>query len=425
MEQLNIQNLEADSLVPYKNNARQHSPKQIQQIAKSIKQFGFLIPVLIDHNKMIIAGHGRIEAAKKLGIKIVPCIQVHHLSDAQRRAFTIADNRLTENSNWDTELLACEFEELRSLDLDFELETTGFEISEINMIIEDHFSLDQFDQEENDIMIDKNSNSIAKIGDLFALGRHRILCGDALDEKSYSIILKDEKVPLVLTDPPYNVRIHGHVSGRGKKKYREFAMASGEMSAEEFTTFLKTLFEHFCHFSSNGSLHFIFMDWRHMQEILFASHDAYEELKNLCVWVKDVAGMGSFYRSQHELCFIFKNGKGKHINNFELGQYGRYRTNVWKYSGANSLNFRSSDENEALKVHPTVKPKAMLSDILLDCSYKDALVLDPFLGSGSTLIACEQNQRRCLGIEIDPIYVDAAIRRWENFTGQKAIKIKM
>ena len=400
-------------------NTRQHRKRQIKQIAQSIKSFGFNVPVLIDESGKIIAGHGRVLAAQLLGWKEVPVIELAHLTPAQQRAFAIADNRLTENSSWDESLLAESLRELASLDLDFSLEVTGFTMAEIDLKIEGIGApIENHDSAE--AAVESNRPAVTVVGDLWKLGQHRILCGDAVQAGSYNQLMDGKLAEMVFTDPPYNVKIDGHCTGLGGVRHREFPMASGEMSSTEFTDFLKVACQLFVQHSSNGSLHYIFMDWRHAGELLVAGSRAYHELKNICVWVKDNGGMGSLYRSQHEMVFVYKRGSAPHRNNVELGKYGRYRTNVWRYPGANSFS-RESGETNPLAMHPTVKPVALIADAIMDCTARGDIVLDPFLGSGSTLLAAERVGRVCYGMELDPLYVDLAIRRWQRITGQQAI----
>lgn len=417
MQKLHIEHLAVDELKPHPKNPRTHSPKQVKQVAGSIEQFGFVSPVLADAGNQIIAGHGRLLAAKKLGLETVPVVRLEHLSESQAAALRIADNKLTENSTWDEALLAESFQELSAMDLDFDLEITGFEMGEIDLLIlGDESAAD----EEDENLPPVQERTISKTGDLWHLGKHRIFCGNSLEAESYQTLLENDVADMVFTDPPYNVPIDGHVGGLGRQKHQEFVMASGEMSSAEFTDFLASTFQNLAQFSRNGSLHYICMDWRHMPELLEAGQQVYNELKNLCVWVKDNGGMGSLYRSKHELVFIHKHGTSPHCNNVELGKHGRYRTNVWEYSGANSFA-RQSDEGNLLAMHPTVKPVQMVADAILDCTKRDEIVLDAFLGSGSTLIAAEKTGRRCAAIEIDPHYVDVAIRRWQQWTGDTAI----
>ena len=416
MTTLKISYKDPDQLKKRPRNPRTHTPKQIQQIVASIKEFGFISPVLIDGSDEIIAGHGRVEAAKLVGMSDVPTVRVDHLTPAQIRAYVIADNKLAENAGWDRELLTLELQEL-SVDLNFDVTITGFETAEVDLLIGElgEETPDEADQVPE---IDRSVPAVSRAGDRWQIGNHVLLCGDALDENNYVNLLDSQKAQLVFTDPPYNVAIDGHVSGHGRVKHREFAMASGEMSTQEFTKFLETALGCLAEFSSNGSIHFICMDWRHLRELLDAAEKPYGELKNLCVWAKTNAGMGSLYRSQHELIFVFKNGTAPHINNVELGRFGRNRSNVWNYAGVNAFG---SDRDTELAMHPTVKPVAMVADAILDCSKRNGIILDAFAGSGTTLIAAEKTGRRGYGIEIDPHYVDTIIRRFDQVYGLKAI----
>src|ERR1700731_3665167 len=391
-----------DTLQPDPSNPRRHSKKQIGQIAESIKVFGFIVPILIDRDGKTIAGHGRVLAARALGMTKVPTVCLDHLNPAQARVFMIADNKLTENAAWDDQLLAQQFKDLSLLGLDFSLEVTGFEMAEIDLRIE---SLDNLREPDDDPADDlpelPASPPVSKIGDLLMLGNHRVLCGSALDTAAFAGLMGDERAATIFTDSPYNVRIAGHASGLGTIHHRPFPMASGEMTKIQFTAFLGQAFRSLAAFSLDGSLHYICMDWRHLEELLAAGREAYSELKNLCVWVKDNGGMGSPYRSQHELVFVFKHGRSGHRNNVQLGQFGRNRSNIWRYPGANSFA-RGGEEGNLLALHPTVKPVAMVADAILDASARSAIVLDAFLGSGTTVMAAERTGRRCYGLELDP-----------------------
>jgi DNA modification methylase len=403
-------------LVPYKNNPRTHSKNQIRQIARSIEEFGFTNPVLIDRGGNIIAGHGRVKAAENLGLERVPTLCLEDMTEKQKRAYIIADNRLAENADWDEELLALEFEELLHLDIDLTL--TGFDMGEIDLIIGN----DEAPQDEEEVELPSPSDPVVtRPGDLWLCGHHRVLCGNALKRSSYKRLMDGSAADLIFTDPPYNVPIDGHVSGKGAIKHNEFAMASGEMSRDEFEAFLEKVCGNLVQASRPGSLHFQCMDWRHLQELLHAAEKHYTEFKNLCVWNKNNAGMGSLYRSRHELVLLFKNGTVPHINNVALGKYGRHRSNVWSYPGVNTFGKGRMDQ---LSLHPTVKPVAMIADAILDCSNPGDLVLDPFLGSGSTLLAAERTGRECRGMEIDPIYVDVVLRRFEAATGTEPVHAK-
>lgn len=328
-----IEQLPIASLKPWKKNARTHSKKQVRQIAESITRFGFTNPVLIDKENTILAGHGRVEAAKLLALQDVPCIRLEHMTPQQKRAYVLADNKLALNAGWDDEILAEELKELLLQD-EFSIDITGFSIAEVDHIIEESAK-----EETGDPRADQLPNEVptrSKPGDLWQLGKHRLICGNSLDPSVIDELMDNKKAQMVFTDPPYNVPIDGHVCGSGTIKHREFAMASGEMSEQQFTQFLRTAFENMVAHSVDSSIHFICMDWRHMQEVL-AAGKVYAELKNLIVWAKDNGGMGTFYRSRHELIFAFKHGTAAHINSFELGQNGRYRTNVWEYRGVNSM----------------------------------------------------------------------------------------
>jgi hypothetical protein len=324
---MQIETLPADTLKPYANNARSHTKRQISQIAKSIQKFGFCNPVLIDDQRQIIAGHGRVAAAKLIGIEQVPTVKLSHLTDVEKRAYILADNRLAEKAGWDREILAIELQTLVSLN--FEVELTGFETAEIDIILDEaaEASSEATNGEDN-IPVYSTGPAVTRLGDLWDLGSHRLLCADARHRTSYAMLLGETKAEFVFTDPPYNVPIAGHVCGLGRIHHADFAMGCGEMSETEFIGFLKAVFGELSAHTVDGSIHQICMDWRHMAEMLAAGNATYTELKNLCVWNKSNAGMGTFYRSKHELVFVWKNGTAPHINTFELGQFGRSRSNV-------------------------------------------------------------------------------------------------
>jgi DNA modification methylase len=396
-------------------NARTHSPRQVREIARSIERFGFNNPVLVDEDNRIIAGHGRVAAAKSLGRQRVPTLRIDHLSEQEKRAFIIADNRLAEKAGWDREILAIELQGL--IDLNFDVELTGFEIPEIEMIFD--AADPPTNNPEDDLIPDlAHDRAVTKPGDLWILGDHRVLCGDARRREPFTALLLGRAAQLVFVDPPYNVRIRGHVSGKGRVKHREFAQASGEKTSAQFAKFLEESLGLLAEHSTDGAIHFVCSDWRHLDEMLTAGRRVYRELKNLVIWNKTNAGMGSFYRSQHELIFVWKHGRGKHVNNMELGQHGRHRTNVWTYAGANTFG---SDRLETLAMHPTAKPVSLVADAIRDCSRRGDLVLDSFGGSGTTLIACERTQRKARLIELDPPYCDQIVRRWQRLTGQTAV----
>ena len=405
-----------DELRPHDRLLRRHPKRQIKQLARSIQTFGFNVPVLIDRDNTIVAGQGRLLACQELGWTEVPTICVGHLDEAQVKAFMIADNRLSELSTWDDQVLGETLQELSLLNLDFSLEATGFDTGEIDFRIE-ALTASKPKADRGDLVPEPAAGPpVTVLGDLWELDGHRVLCGNALEAANYATLMQGAQAAMVFTDPPYNVPIGGHVSGLGAVRHREFAMACGEMSVAEFTAFLRQAMGLLAEHSRDGSLHMVCMDWRHMGEVIEAAGPVYSELKNLCVWAKDNAGMGSLYRSQHELVFVYKRGTAKHTNNVELGRHGRNRTNVWSYPGVNSFG-RKGEEGNLLALHPTVKPVKLVSDAILDCTARGDIVLDGFLGSGSTLIAAGRVGRRCYGIDLDPLYVDTIVRRWQATTG--------
>jgi DNA modification methylase len=415
MQTLRIEYVAIDELRPAERNARAHSPKQLHQLAAAIREFKFTNPILIDHDNRVVAGHARLEAARMVGLPTVPVIRIEHLSDEQKRALALADNKIGLNSSWDLDVLRAELKELSTGDIPFDVEITGFDTAEIDLVI-DGPSLDEVHPWDD--IPELEMQAVSQPDDHWILGDHHLLCGDALKARSYSELMGDEKARTVFADVPFNVPIQGHVGGLGSIKHREFAMASGEMSESEFTQFLNTAFTGMAGVSVDGAIHFICMDWRHVGEVLAAGNPVYSELKNICVWNKDNGGMGSFYRSKHELVFVFKVGTAAHVNTIELGRSGRYRTNVWDYAGVNTLR---PGRREELEMHPTVKPTALVMDAIKDCSHRGDIVLDAFSGSGTTIIAAQKCGRRARAIEIDPLYVDVAIRRWQKLTGKQAL----
>jgi len=413
---MNVEFLPVTALRPYAGNARTHSARQIRKIAKSIKAFGFNNPILTDDEYTVIAGHGRLEAAKQLKMATVPVVKLSHLSKEQVRAYVLADNKLALEAGWDKEVLSIELQGLVALD--FEVELTGFETAEIDIVLGEAEEAAGAAPGADALPEPSSRPPVTRAGDLWILGKHKLYCGDAQEQSAYEALLSGEKAAFVFTDPPYNVKISGNVSGLGKVRHGEFAMASGEMTRKQFTGFLTQIYHRLAENSSDGSIHQICMDWRHAREMLKAGHRAFSKLLNLCIWNKTNAGMGSFYRSQHELVFVWKNGSAAHVNNVELGRYGRSRSNVWTYAGVNTFRPVRLDE---LGMHPTAKPVALVADAIKDCTQSGALVLDPFCGSGTILIAAERTGRKARAIELDVSYVDIAVRRWQAFTGKAAV----
>jgi DNA modification methylase len=379
---LSIEYVSIERLKPDPKNARLHTAKQIRQIAQSIESFGFNVPLLIDRDLNVIAGHGRLLACKRLGWNEVPTIRLEHLSEAQKRAFMIADNRLTEIASWDDRLLAEQLQALSSAELDFDIEAIGFDMGEIDLRIE---SLNAKDTSAAEPPIpDVSGPAVSRLGDLWLIGQHKLLCGDARSEAAHAELMGTKRAAAVFSDPPFNVPIDGHVSGLGRVRHREFVMATGEMTPQAFTEFLTVAFERMKESSRPGSVAYVCMDWRHIGELLEAARSTSLDMLNLCVWTKPNAGMGSFYRSQHELVFALKLGPGRHRNNVQLGAHGRNRTNVWAYAVGPGFG-RAGEEGHLAALHPTVKPTAMIADAILDVTRRGDIVLDPFLGSGATL----------------------------------------
>ncbi|MBC2666758.1 ParB N-terminal domain-containing protein [Novosphingobium flavum] len=403
-----------EEVKPPRRQLRTHSPKQVEQIISSIRRLGFINPIIVDAEGTIICGVGRYLAAREMGLSRLPTIMVDHLSEAERRAYAIADNKLVLNDTWDEKLLAVEIRELMVEDIDLPIELTQFDMIEIDALLHEKAQNDDAPPEPDD------GPPISRLGDLFDLGGHRLLCGDSREEESYQILLGEERARCVYSDNPYNIKILGNVSGLGKVKHSDFVMASGEMSREEFTAFLTSVFTLCARYSVDGAIQFQWMDHRHMREMLDAGDAAYGELKTLVVWDKQVPGMGSFYRNQFELVFVYKVGKAPHRNNFGLGQWGRNRSSIWSYPGANAM--RRGRLND-LALHPTVKNLPMTIDAIRDVTHRGEIVLDPFSGAATTILACEKSGRIGRAIELDPKYVDVGIMRWQKATGKQAVHV--
>ncbi len=418
---MQIEQLPVADLKEYERNSRTHDKAQIKAVAASIQEFGFTNPLLVRADNTVISGHGRLMAAKLLGMETVPCIRMVHLTPSQIKAYVIADNALAEQAGWNKDILKLEIFDLQA--------------AEFNM---DLLGLDNIDKllaalpateglTDDDAIPDPPKEPKAKRGQVWGLGSHRLMCGDSTSPDDVSTLTGGGVCDMVFTDPPYNVSIKGLGSHAAEnsigKMHGEFAMASGEMSDQEFIDFLEVVFQRLIESSRPGSIHYICMDWRHAFHVLVAGKQ-YSGLKNICVWNKDNGGMGTFYRSKHEFVFCYKNGKAPHINNFELGQHGRFRTNVWDYPIVNSFaSTRKGDKAtkpEETRLHPTVKPLELVADAIMDCSNQGDTILDLFLGSGTTLLAAEKTGRTCYGMELSEKYCDVIIERWENFTGKKA-----
>ena len=392
------------------HHARCITPEQLERVIASIADLGFCQPILIAENQ-VIDGHARLVAAKQLGLTHVPAIDCSHLSKTDRRKLALAINRTAETGEWDLDLLKIEFTDL--LELEVDLGSTGFTLQEQDIIL-----LDDEPDEEEEQVDELPAEPVTQLGDAWELEDHFIVCGSALEPSVYEKLLQGVLVAIIIADFPYNVCISNNVSGLGKKKHAEFKMASGEMSDAEFAAFLETtIMCAVAHLVAGGVL-YGFMDWRSIDKLYRAGFAAQLTLLNLVVWYKQSGAMGAFYRSAHELIAVMCKGDKPRTNNIELGRHGRDRCNVWVAPGANRPG---SSAHEMLGQHATPKPVELCVDAILDVTVRGEAVLDPFLGSGTTLIAAQKTGRRCYGIELEPGFVDVAIMRWQRLTGKQAI----
>jgi hypothetical protein len=409
---LNPKLVPVSTLKPLGRETRKHPPAQIRKLAESLDRFGFVLPILVDGENRVVAGWGLVLAARKLGVTEVPVVIVSDLDEADLRLLRLALNRLGEDSSWDVDALKLEFCDVLEISNNIDLSMSGFEMGEIDVALGG-----AIDEEDALPVVNEVDPPVTKSGDLWRLGDHGLLCANALMAESYERLMGQERAQMSFTDPPWNIAIEDNVSGLGAVKHKDFAMACGEMTPAEFEAFLKASLGRAAAYSEDGALHYVCMHWSKMKEMLSTADGVYDDLLNLCVWNKTNAGMGSLYRSTHELIFIFRNGKGRHVNNVALGRFGRHRSNVWDYPGQNTFNGTAKSK---LKLHPTAKPVALVADAIRDASHRGALILDPFGGAGSTLIAAEKTGRRARLIELEPRYVDATIKRWEALTGRHA-----
>jgi DNA modification methylase len=410
----------AVSSLKYPKSFKIYPNVAIKKAARFIEALGLRVPVLIDRDRNIICGEIWALAHTHLGLPEISVLVAEGLSKDQLDAYRIGMQRIPELGEWDDNALGDIFRDWTGRDIGFDIELTGFAIPEIDILIQ---GVEAGTPNESTDAIENSDVGapVTKPGDLWQCGQHSIICGSSIVLNSFDTLMAKDRAAAIITDPPYNVAIDGHVGGKGKIHHEEFAMASGEMDSREFIDFLQLFMGYAASFSREGSLHYIYMDWRHAAEVLQAGSSVYKELKNVAVWVKSNGGMGSLYRSRHELVFIYKYGHAPHRNNVQLGRFGRNRSNVWEYAGANGFDGRKTEEGHLLALHPTVKPVQMLADIMLDCTARGDIILDPFLGSGSSLIAAERVGRKLRGVEIDPRYVDLAIRRWQRHTGDQAL----
>lgn len=419
---LEIEDVSIDEVRPNPNHSRIHSDAQICKLVASIKKYGLVAPLVVDGNCMIIAGHGVWQAAKKLSLATIPVVRITDLSMSQVSALSIFLNRVAEDSTWDREQLAVVFNQIIMDEPELEITETGFETAEIDQIILE-YGAPGVTQEEDAAdtlpQLDASRPVTTVLGDVWLLGRHhRLICGSALEDETYTQLMNGKKARQVVSDLPYNVQIEGNVSGLGKNKHGEFVQASGEMSDAEFSEFLSQATELMVKHSLDGSVHHLFMDWRGIALLVGAGLQHYDALINICVWAKSNGGMGSLYRSQHEMIAVFKSGKSRHINNVMLGKHGRNRTNVWNCPGVNAFG---KNRDALLAMHPTVKPVTLITDAIKDCSKHKDIILDPFAGSGTVFLAAERCGRVAYGIELDPRYVDVALQRYKDVTGTEPV----
>lgn len=411
-----VEQVQIDLLKPYAGNARTHSDKQLATIVRSLESFGWMNPLIAEQDGTIIAGHGRWLAANQLGLTHCPVIRAEHLTPDAARAYRLADNRIAELSDWDRDILEIELQHLSSVDLDFNIETVGWDHAELDLLLDVDKEPQHADPADEEVSA-LEAVAVTRLGEKWLLGKHRLVCASSLEAASFQMLMDGAKASVGFQDAPYNVPISGHVSGLGKTKHRDFAMAVGEMTDGQFRTFLGTNAKLVSEHVADGAVLAMCMDWRGALLLQLATADAGLSLINLAVWVKTNGGMGSLYRSQHELVFIAKKGNVPHINNVELGKHGRYRTNVWRYAGVNSFGKKRMEQ---LGGHPTPKPISLVADYLRDVSHRGQIVLDSFMGSGTTLLAAERTGRVAYGMDLDPLYIDLTVRRWQKMTGNMA-----
>ncbi|MBS5624645.1 MAG: DNA modification methylase [Porphyromonadaceae bacterium] len=399
-------------LIPLDFNPRKVNEDKQRKLIESIGTFNLVEIPVINKDNRIIAGQRRYEAlwfAGKQDEFIDVRVPNRMLTEDEVKRYNLISN--THAGEWDLEKLEEFFADIDYKDIICELPEISAELPSTDMVTAKPEETKEILEDEFDE--GPVADPVTKPGDLYELNEHRLLCADSTDMYAVRRLMDGKLAQMVFTDPPYNVKV-ADIVGLGKIKHDEFKMASGEMNKSRFTRFLEDVIMNLIKYSKNGSIHYICMDWKHVNELSTAGK-LYQEFKQLIIWVKDNGGMGTFYRSQHELIFVYKNGKGKHINNFELGQNGRYRTNVWQFAGMNSVG---NKERDALEDHPTVKPVKLVADAMYDCSKEGNIILDLFLGSGTTIVAAEQTGRVCFGQEMDEKYCDTIIRRYLRFMKQ-------
>lgn len=402
-----IKEIELKKLRPWPRRARIHDNGKLEALIASIRSHDLIDPIIVNAENIILSGHLRVAAHASLGWPTIRAIRVTHLTQAEQAAYVLAANRLPERGGWDREILALEFADLVDIRTDLDLRTTGFEPAEIDL------ALGREPDPEEPLVPAPKPDAVSQTGDIWLMGAHRMICGDCLREEVWKRLMGDDVARMAFWDAPYNLKVKGHVTS---KEHAEFAMASGEMRSDEFVSFLRSAGSLAVDWTIDGGIHFVCMNHGHLDELFEALKPVFFSRLNLCVWEKNNGGMGSFYRSRYEMIAVYKVGTAPHVNNVQLGKFGRNRSNVWSYPGANS----TSQSRKVLADHPTPKPVAMVADAILDASNPNDVVIDGFAGSGTILLAAEQTGRRARGIEIDGRYCDVAIRRWQAMTGRRA-----
>lgn len=413
-----IEHIPIELVRPYPLNARTHDERNISVIMASMRQFKFRNPILIDADNMVVAGHGRLEAAKRLGMKAIPALRITDLTSDELRAYRIADNRSAELAGWDDQIIAIELQHLSKIDVAFSVELTGFSHAEVDVRIDNAATSVNGDGDEAaDEIPELQELPISRPGDLFVMGPHRLLCGSALDSSCYERLLNDEKAILICQDPPWNIAVKD-ISGSGSKKHREFIMASGEMTDSEFRNFILTELQCNLAFAAPGAVFQVFIDWRGVEKVITAGVSLGLEHFGICIWNKGHGSFGSPWRSAHEMIVCFRVPGAPIKDRVKMGHYGRVRNNVWTVPGMGSFG---KGRKEALEAHPTSKPIQILTEAIRDVTDRGDIVVDGFSGSGSCLIAAHKTGRVFRGLELDPLYVDTIVRRWQKYTDEEAI----
>jgi DNA modification methylase len=401
------QTFRLDQIKPCPGHARRHGKRQLEKLKRLIRHFGQVVPIVVDPAGVIIDGHAVWTAMRELGSGEISAVVVANRTDPEIKALRLALNRIPADAAWDNDRLRIEVEDL--VKLSFDLDLTGFDAVEIDQLLEIDVPKLNVTEDGDQIPVPKTP-AITTAGDIWVCGRHRIGCGDARDHGFVEKLTAGVRAAMCFVDPPYNIPVAGFVSGKGRVQHREFVQGVGELSTDQFTKFLADSLIVLQQSAADGALLYACMDWRHIFELLAAGRQCDLDLFNLCVWAKTNAGMGSLYRSQHELICVFKVGTSNNTNNVELGRHGRNRSNLWTYRGLNSFG---ADREQQLASHPTVKPVLMIADAVRDVTRRGDAVLDTFLGSGSTIMAAEETGRIGIGADLDPLYVDVAVQRWQ------------